>query len=57
MEAPKSFWKYYDDYRRGLITLNVFSAKAGLSELTILHFLEELALEKERDYISADDII
>lgn len=37
MDIPKIFWKFYDLYRRGLISLEDFSKQANLSA----EFIEE----------------
>ena len=41
-EIPKSFWKYYDLYRRKQISLKEFSLLSDLSEEEILAFLKSL---------------
>ncbi len=43
IEIPKIFWKYYDLYRRKVITLEVFSLKTGISKDRILIYLEEIS--------------
>ena len=45
IEIPKSFWKYYDLYRREIITLKEFSSSSGLPEKELLKYLE--LLDKE----------
>jgi len=40
IEIPKSFWKYYDLYRRKKISLHEFSSLSELEEETILVFLD-----------------
>lgn len=42
IEIPKTFWKYYDLYRRNKITLLEFSSLACLSIADIQLFLEEI---------------
>ncbi len=39
-EFPKIFWKYYDLYRRRMITLADFSEKSGLPEDEIVYYLK-----------------
>lgn len=39
MEIPKSFWRYYDLYRRKVISLEEYSIKTELSEEAILKYL------------------
>lgn len=50
--APKSFWKYYDLFRRKKMTLNQFVMLSKLPEHTVLSFLKELGfseISKKRD--------
>ena len=41
-EIPKSFWKYYDLFRRKQISLEAFSRLSELTEEEILAFLKRL---------------
>lgn len=41
-ELPKVFWKYYDLYRRKMISLGEYAAATGLSAHTIQHFLKDV---------------
>lgn len=43
MEIPKSFWAYYDLFRRKQITLDQFSKKAGLANEVITRILKEIS--------------
>ncbi len=43
MEIPKSFWKYYDMYRRKKISLQEFSLKANISIDLLLIYLQEIS--------------
>ena len=36
---PKSFWKYYDLFRRSLISLEDFSKMSGIPKEELLDFL------------------
>ncbi len=48
MEIPKTFWRYYDLFRRGLLSLSAFSRKSSLSETEILCYLKEIKKEREK---------
>ena len=39
LDIPKEFWKYYDLYRREVISLEEYSIKSNLSKDEILHYL------------------
>lgn len=41
-EIPKVFWKFYDEYRRNVISLSEFSRRSGLSIAKIKVCLEAL---------------
>ena len=41
-EIPKSFWKYYDLFRRKQISLEDFSRMSKLTEEEILAYLKRL---------------
>lgn len=41
-EIPKVFWKYYDLYRRGKITLRQYVDKSGISESEIVSYLNTI---------------
>ncbi|ADU27207.1 hypothetical protein [Ethanoligenens harbinense] len=41
-EIPKVFWKFYDEYRRNVISLSEFSRCTGLSIGKIKVYLEAL---------------
>lgn len=43
MEIPKIFWKYFDLYRRKLMTIEEYSVKSGLSVCEIQLFLQEIS--------------
>ena len=43
MDIPKIFWRYYDLFRRKQITLEVFSAKTGLTHETIMGYLRDIS--------------
>lgn len=38
-EAPKIFWKYYDLFRRGLITIDEYSYKTSLKKDVLLWYI------------------
>ena len=42
MAIPKSFWKYYDLYRRKKITMEEFSQRTGLTKTEIEAYLKEI---------------
>ena len=42
MEIPKIFWKFYDLYRRGLLTLEEFSESTSLSAEFLQKCLSEV---------------
>lgn len=42
LDPPKSFWKFYDLYRRKQISLDQFSQLSGLSVYEICKFLKNL---------------
>lgn len=44
MDIPKVFWKFYDLYRRGLISLEDFSEHANLSTEFIEECLGEISV-------------
>lgn len=48
MDAPKVFWKYYDLYRRNIITLQEYAKLSGLSKAQISRFLEELYAKEKK---------
>jgi hypothetical protein len=39
---PKIFWKYYDLFRRGQLSLEQFSKLSGLSESMLKGYLKNL---------------
>lgn len=39
IEIPKKFWKYYDLYRRGKMTVEEFSKQSGLAVIDLLFYL------------------
>lgn len=43
MNIPKIFWKYYDLFRRKLLTIEDFSQKTGLEQNTIRLYLQEIS--------------
>lgn len=47
MEIPKIFWKYYDLFRRKLITLEEFSEKTSLQVGVLVFYLESIFLENK----------
>ncbi len=50
MEAsnvPNTFWKYYDLYRRKIITVNQFAILSDLRLEEVLLYLRELGLLKK----------
>lgn len=42
IEIPNTFWKYYDLYRRGQITIQVFATRSGLTKAQIRKYLKSL---------------
>ena len=42
---PDEFWRFYDLYRRGKITLEEFGSKSQLSQEEILVYLDQLRNE------------
>lgn len=44
--APKSFWKYYDLFRRKKMTLEQFVTLSKLPEHIVLSFLKELGFSE-----------
>ena len=47
IEIPKIFWKYYDLFRRKVITLKEFSSLSNLSEEELSDYLEVLSTEAD----------
>lgn len=41
-EIPNTFWKYYDLYRRGQITIQIFSIRSGLTKDQIRKYMKSL---------------
>ena len=39
---PKMFWKYYDLYRRQLITMEEFAQKSGIEKDAILFYVSSI---------------
>lgn len=39
IEIPKVFWKYYDLYRRGMISVEEYSRKSNLAMEEIVYYL------------------
>lgn len=39
IEIPKKFWKYFDLYRRGKMTVEEFSKQSGLAVTDLLFYL------------------
>jgi len=42
IEIPMIFWKYYDQYRRKLISIDVFSTLTKLSKKELRRYLREI---------------
>lgn len=42
IEIPNVFWKYYDLYRRGQITIQTFAVYSGLTKAQIRKHLKSL---------------
>lgn len=42
IEIPKKFWKYYDLYRRGKMTIEEFSNQSGLTISDLLLYLSSI---------------
>lgn len=42
-EIPKIFWKYYDLYRRGIITIKDYSLLTGFSKNSLSEYLREIS--------------
>lgn len=49
VEIPKVFWKYYDLFRRKILTFEEFQCLTGLSKETIINILNTV------DTRAADD--
>lgn len=45
---PKSFWRYYDQYRRSKITLSEFSMSSGLSVVSLNLYLRMIKDEIDK---------
>ena len=43
MEIPNIFWRYFDNYRRGVISIEEYQSKTGLSKMQIETFLKEIS--------------
>lgn len=41
-DIPKIFWKYFDSFRRGKLSLSDFSQMSGIKEQTLLDLLQKL---------------
>lgn len=52
-EPPKSFWKYYDLYRRRRITLAEYAEKTGLPVMEIKRLYGEIRRERTK---SVEDV-
>ena len=50
-QIPKVFWKYYDLYRRKLLTLDEFHKLSGLDKNEIIQILERIENEKHDDFL------
>ena len=48
-EAPKSFWKYYDLYRRKLLSLSEYSILSCISEKDLKMLLWALSFSQKGD--------
>ena len=46
MDIPKTFWAFYDAFRRKQLTLAQFSEKAGLPKEEIARYLKEISKNK-----------
>ncbi len=42
IEIPKKFWKYYDNYRRGKMTIEEFSKQSELAVSELLIYLSSI---------------
>ena len=42
IEIPIKFWKYYDIYRRGKMTIEEFSDQSGLAVSDLLLYLSSI---------------
>lgn len=49
MEAPKCFWKFYDQFRRKKITIKEFSRLSGIKCEQIRCYLKDLRSEEKSD--------
>lgn len=47
---PKVFWKYYDLYRRNILTLDEFQRLSKLQTQTIVTILREIDAETNDDF-------
>lgn len=50
-EIPNVFWKYYDLYRRKLLSIEEFQRLSGLDYEMIIHILGEIQNEKHDDFL------
>ncbi len=47
-EIPIAFWKHYDNYRRGIISISMFSEKSGLSPKSLRRYLFQINLPSDK---------
>ena len=50
IQIPKIFWKYYDLFRRRIISLEEFEQLSGLDKQKITEFLQEIEKETGGDF-------
>ena len=43
IEMPKVFWKYYDLYRRGKMSIDEYSVKASLSTTELRRYISAIS--------------
>ena len=48
IDAPNSFWKYYDLYRRKKITFDKYSILANIPKKSLLYYLHSFGLENNK---------
>ena len=51
MDIPKIFWKYYDLYRRKILSLDEFQQLSGICKETIVIILNEIETETQDDFL------
>ena len=48
---PKSFWKYYDLYRRKRISLEKFQSLTGIDIITLSNYIKTIKDETKDDFL------